>query len=977
MNTYGYDPVAATLTSVSPQETSTSRLLPSTSNISLLSLSFSGAEPEQFAINSVPSSTMDTLEEEQDPLKGLGKQQQQSQILSSSQLQQQQQMFKATPSSYSANQYMSAAQQRRVGHYINSMGPSSRPGSRCGSYVNLMGSSPGNLSTSYSGSFVAASSGSYMGAPMPGQAIPQPSRSRRASYTSYSASPTHFSPGSFNSMNGINGMLAPDSPNLGPISLCNSPTKMFLTQTPPVGMKNGSSSLSRGGSSTSLYQQHQQQLFYQHLQQQQQQQQINQQNQQLFQQHSKDVNFPISGEHTSIFNVLENTTVPPKQSGISKAFSQHGGTASTITTSSSTSSHSASASGDNDSGPLGTTRTAYDDNKVAGDNSSISTNFTRDPPPLRSLKSMMELHENNTSQVNTKDQVKSDDCVNNGLKGHKQADNTHVENHNNSDDNEQELREKQKVSKTAAAITAALNSEILKNEEKERKIYAANNLKGSNNAGNTINSANVIDNGSKGVSSFLNSRNNNNDQNNVLSSASSSSSTSASNRQEIPSYLHGKVLGASSTPIAIPASGNSKSSRSQKNNCDKEEQNRENQTDDDDEDDEDDDNGHHSHRNGNQEVEDCVRVKGSTNLGASIDPTSALHHAGSASNMRALMSPTSARHRHRQSQLSLSNLSSHIASGLNLSATSPSNSSIGNTGTRVYANHNSGIPPQLIATTIDENSDLVSPLVPNATHGSGTAVLTSNNINNNINTNGLNMSSSVSSLSSMMLNPSTPDSPGLYPISMTPFEAGLMTPMTLDPLSSRHASLASVDNFFRPDMMPISSAVGLMNQANSNNVGVVGNVGLVSNVGNVANVGNVNSFNNFNKVNNSVSGMSSSGGAGSERGSTSSTSTINTDTTNTTATPTSASTSTLNSAANSATSIDTDTNTHSNVNANTKTAPSPLSSSLTPSTGSTCSLAIASTTNASNTPKPLAPASNEPSNLQQKLQGLHKSVEKN
>lgn len=732
---YDSDPLAATLNFVPSSSSSSNKLLPSTSNISLLSLSFSNAEPDQFG------NTMDILQEEQDSTNTLGRHQ--------SQLQQQQ-WLKSTPSSYSTNQYMSAAQQRRVGHYINSMGTGSRPGSRRGSTVNLMSSSPGNP-TSFVGSQQMPPTGSYMGAPTSGQAIPQTPRSRRPSYSQYSMSPMYFSPSSSNGTNSINGMLIPDSPNLGPISLRNSPTSLLLNQTPPFGMRTGSS-LSRTNSSTSLYQQHQQNLFHQYLQQ-----------QQLLQpQPSKDQPLPFASEHVSIFNVLENSAAPPKQSGISKTFSQQGH-------------KSILAPNISNTTPSDIDNSSSIEVPTNSNNmSNISTNLSRDPPPLRSLQDDQVLQDRETKSEQTKGFQNKNKTTGNNIDKDGGTSSKNL--------NERELREKQKVSKTAAAITAALNSEILKNkehDEKERHFFTLNQSKPTDTTTNGI----IGTENDQRKSSVFSDEEEGNETSGLSSSA---------HCEDLPSYLQGKVLGASSTPIAIPASSNKKLARGHKNDIEKEKQDNKAQEVDDVEE----ENIASSTRNSN--------VPDRQSTGVSVSPSSSIQHASSASNMRALMSPTSARY--RQSQLSMSNLSAHFSSGLNLNAgltASNGTSESYNTGTfgpnssRLYQSHHVG-QPQLMATAIDEDSDIISPL--------------SSNVNGPVAAAGtLSLTPTTGSLSSLVLQPSTPDSPGLYPVSMTPFEAGLMTPMTLDPLSSRHASLASVDHFFHAGMTPLNTTIAQMN----------------------------------------------------------------------------------------------------------------------------------------------------------------------
>lgn len=175
---------------------SPTKLLPSTSTISLLSLSFSKAnmEDENVSIGSVLEEPQQTYQQPpQSPKQPMWRK-----------------AGHITPSGSftSASQYLNSAQHRRVSHYMSGMAGSPTSVSGRGSAVNLP---------------------QVAGAPStPGaQTIPGGPRSRRASYTiqspSQNQSPmyTHMAP--------------PDSPPLGPVSLVGSPSKMFLAQTPPVG----------------------------------------------------------------------------------------------------------------------------------------------------------------------------------------------------------------------------------------------------------------------------------------------------------------------------------------------------------------------------------------------------------------------------------------------------------------------------------------------------------------------------------------------------------------------------------------------------------------------------------------------------------------------------------------------------------------------------------------------------------------------
>lgn len=678
----------------------------------------------------------------------------------------------------------------------------------------------------------------------------------------------YFSPSGMS--NGGSMMLVPDSPSLGPVSLYNSPTKMFLAQTPPIGsaaldgaymsaggLRNGSS-LSRNNSSTSLYQQ---QIIFQR--QQQLQQQLQQQQQQQIALSQTDAG--LTGD--SIFHVLEKEAgpAPPKQSGISKTFSKQ----SDATFSHSTTSSSATAPDPTMANP---------------------TNLSRDPPPLRSLQASSEdIHHSkalqqqpqsilstlggSANQANSKNSNSSADSDSKTeaiavtptvLKSttsaaapapsvvlpaapastavtlatpaapHTTAVSTTASKSSSisapstgSTDttsntavpskplSEREIREKQKVSKTAAAITLALTA--LENEEKEERERWT--LKKKLEQHDKLQKQQTIHAPAQHVTQdrYIDQEN---DEDEI-----SAFNTPEKDREDLPSYLQGKVLGASSTPIAIPASGNKKASRGQLLDDDVDEVNGKNESSDAKSKQSSQDPAINTNVDSAQQTSTNINATtranaANNNLGAATSPTGALHHTGSASNMRALMSPTSARH--RQSQVNISSLTSHLTSGLSLngagSATigSPLEGARTRSSSNLYANHHS-LQPQLTATAIDEDSDLISPTVPPPVSISGQLGPT------------LNMSSSVTSLNSLALQPSTPDSPGLYPVSMTPFEAGLMTPMTLDPLSSRHASLASVDHFFRAGGAGMPSMTSLTSMAPITNIGAISSGGLNTN----------------------------------------------------------------------------------------------------------------------------------------------------
>lgn len=178
-------PFHTTRTSRKTPDSPAAKILPSTSAISLLSLSFSKAavqSEEDAGMHSISSvleeactnSTSSTPVQSPKP--------------------NMQNLYRKTPASTSytntAGLYFNSAQHRRVSHYISAGSPTTGSAigsmSRRSSVVNLAGSP----------------------------------RSRRPSYAA----------------------IPPDSPSLGPISLGSSPTKMFLAQTPPsLSMLNPSS----------------------------------------------------------------------------------------------------------------------------------------------------------------------------------------------------------------------------------------------------------------------------------------------------------------------------------------------------------------------------------------------------------------------------------------------------------------------------------------------------------------------------------------------------------------------------------------------------------------------------------------------------------------------------------------------------------------------------------------------------------------
>lgn len=180
---------------------SPTRLLPSTSTISLLSLSFSNANLEDSGV-----SIGSVLLEEPQPHTP-----QQAPQSPKQPLWRKAGHLTPTSSFTSAGQYLNSAQHRRVSHYITGIPGSPTSGSRRGSAANLpqlSGTTPNTPGAQT----------------IPGQQ--QQSRSRRPSYTLQSPmqpqSPMYSH------------LVPPDSPPLGPVSLGSSPSRMFLAQTPPV-----------------------------------------------------------------------------------------------------------------------------------------------------------------------------------------------------------------------------------------------------------------------------------------------------------------------------------------------------------------------------------------------------------------------------------------------------------------------------------------------------------------------------------------------------------------------------------------------------------------------------------------------------------------------------------------------------------------------------------------------------------------------
>lgn len=210
--------------------TSPARILPSTSTISLLSLSFSKAN---LASASAEDDTIDTVLEESGPQASQHQGQPQTPQSPKQPIWRKPAGHLTPTSSFtSSGQYLNSAQHRRVSHYITGISGSPTSVSRRGSSVNL--SQLGTSINNNNGGDIGSTGGSYGGGAgfptTPGAQI-IPSKSRRPSYTMSFQSPgQHQMPLSSPMYSNI----PPDSPSLGPISLCSSPTKLFLAQTPPV-----------------------------------------------------------------------------------------------------------------------------------------------------------------------------------------------------------------------------------------------------------------------------------------------------------------------------------------------------------------------------------------------------------------------------------------------------------------------------------------------------------------------------------------------------------------------------------------------------------------------------------------------------------------------------------------------------------------------------------------------------------------------
>lgn len=744
---------------------SQSKILPSTSNISLLSLSFSNNDPEQ------SGSTVDVLQE-RNFVKDTGRQHN---------LLHQQQFHKSNSPAYSSSPYLSNTQQQRVGHYLHTMGSGSRPGSHRDSGINLTGLSPSN-SSGFTGSQYILSTTSRNGSPILDQFIPASSSRSLLSYAGYSVSPKYLSPGSGGGSS-INGMIIPDSPNLGPISLCNSPTKLLLNQTPPVSSRLGSS-LSKTNSSTSLYQQHQQQLLCQHIQQQ----QLNNS-----QKPHKDQSLLFGNQNATISNVLGNPVIPPKQSGISKTFSHQRESSNTMATENFVDC--------NLSFPNDNLKTA--DHKMRD---AVRIDKTKPDSDLLQKAPLLHAQQGEYSGIDERNVIK---IVGIGAKD-RDIKNTATKPINDELNHEKELRKKQKTLKTSASITAALNSEILKKKRHEKKYI---------NTTEGLATCSVGHISPKEHDTNLGMKNNEYDGagEEFTDEGAVEESALASDRdcKEIPPlHLWGKVLGFSSTPIAIPTTGKKNSSNNISNAIQKEKQMEGQQTD---------------------FFDNCTSsAKGSSFLVNEpatmfgLDNSSTAESFNSDENTECL---TSASTQHFQSQSKTSDMRCDFASSLNMDLDRDSEkrkvdyedngknaqpsfrinhkTSIKKDNhlidAEVYANQHM-VRPQLIVSSIDKDLKNEDSLTAYTTEMDTESL--SKNLDDSLdgygtpNTTAMSGITSTSLAHSLVSHSFTPDSPSLNPVSMTPHEGGLMTPMTLDPLSSQHASLVSVDQFFHSGMTP-------------------------------------------------------------------------------------------------------------------------------------------------------------------------------
>lgn len=759
---------------------SQSKILPSTSNISLLSLSFSNSDPEQLG------SAVDVLQE-RNFMKDDGRQHN---------LLHQQQFHKPNSPAYSSNPYMSNTQQQRVGHYLHTMGSGSRPGSHRDSVINLTGLSPNN-STGFTGSQYILSTTSCNGSPISDQFIPASSSRSLLSYAGYPVSPKYLSPGS-GGISSINGMIIPDSPNLGPISLCNSPTKLLLNQTPPVSSRLGPS-LSRTNSSTSLYQQHQQQLLYQHIQQ-----QLNNS-----QKPPKDQNVLFGNQNATISNVLGNPVITPKQSGISKTFSHQSESSNAMATENFVD-RNLSRPNDN----LKTADLKRRDITVRIDKTKPDSDLFKKAP-------LLHTQQGEHSGIDERNVIK---IVGIGAKD-SEIKNTATKAITDESNHEKELRIKQKTLKTAASITAALNSEILKNKRHEKKnINTAEGL--------TTTSVNHFS--SKKHDTDFGMKNNEydgigdkfTDEGTIEESALTTSDRDC--KETPPLHLWGKVLGFSSTPIAIPTTGKKRSSNKISNTIQKEKQVESQQA--------------NFFDNYTSSVKGASFLVNEPAKRFDLDDSSTTRKLNSDENIKCL---TSASTEHSQSQSKTPESSCQFASSLNLDL-DPDNEKrkvdYEDNGKKVHTsfciNHKTSITkdnhfvdtevytnqrmirPQLIVSSIDKDSENKDSFTTYAMKMETESL--SKNLDDRLKEYGTPNATAISGITStslahsLALHSFTPDSPSLNPVSMTPHEGGLMTPMTLDPLSSQHASLASVDQFFHSRMTPTHRSY---NSVNINNAG--------------------------------------------------------------------------------------------------------------------------------------------------------------
>lgn len=794
------------------------KLLPSTSNISLLSLSFAGASLSDH------EATMDPLREEESkdntntsPLSPKQNQQQQQQVPS--------QWFKSSNSLSSSfnspGPYVSTAHQRRVSHYRNSMSSTNLMGQASPSLSRHGSSNWGHISGLGNNSSNSANSGNFNsnvlgGVSVGSQAIPQASKPRRPSSSSYmptsiAGSSGMQSPMYPSSVSSSSNLQMHDEPYLAPISLANSPSTFFLAQTPPIVLSNFNS-YTRSPIEPNNY--------------------IHGSNSPLGNSNAQNettsvLNFePEKKAHLSVFSLMggedNNKYVPKKntegeeekvkRSNISKNIEKERAAAlaasrvgdnnsNTATNLTNNKPDTAKKSGvGNDTTPktipevapvaaitpsnvmnlnankknlasssIFSTLAKANDNVINTTTSKKPTsivNLSRDPPPLRSLQDNNNNNNNNNNDRNSttietslEKSTNTQDFLNNFNKmDNKNFNRDSTQSTSNIEDRQK--REQLKVSKTAAAITAALETEIFKNKDKQGTKY------------------DIV-------------------------------------KEDIPQHLMGKVLGSGSYPINIPTnnqkldSNNStkttanedssdcknrtdtlddNSTKISINNCNDNNENNNNKNNDDD---------NSSSRNNN--------IQNSTQQ-PSTPPSSSSHYlkgsrmtpiqsslSASISNLRGLASPNATTMSNNSSSNNNNNSGSLASSSAAAQAARRRKSSLSlvHQGLVVTTSSTNSIP--ITTGTSGSSSSNMSPYSEGYTYRRPPSSSNLSQLQEGIPMPG---SSAGSSTSLSSINRMVPDSPDLQPLSMTPLESGLMTPMALDMSMSRVGSYASVDNFF-------------------------------------------------------------------------------------------------------------------------------------------------------------------------------------